>query len=139
MQLPCLENAYVSVKLRLAVMWAVIMFFYVYNDIFMLLQHVRSGEGPSANPPGEVKMLAYAVIITPAALMPLLCLVIPAAVSRWVNIALGVAYFAIIVWTLTPGDTAWFYRFIGGVENLVTLGVIWTAWRWPRLKQEAVG
>ena len=133
-----LENAHVSVKVRLAVMWAVIMFFYVYNDVFTLLQHVRSGQGPSIDPPGETQMLAYALIITPAALMPLLCLVIPAAVSRWVNIALGVVYFAIIVWTLTPADTAWFYRFIGGVENLVTLGVIWTAWRWPREQQESV-
>jgi hypothetical protein len=134
-----LENASVNVKLRLAVMWAVIMFCYLYDDVFMLLQHVGSGAGASASPPGEVKMLAYAMIITPAALMPLLCLVIPAAVSRWVNIALGVAYFAMIAWTLTPSDTAWFYRFIGGVENLITLGVISTAWRWPRLKQDAAG
>ena len=35
--------------------------------------------------------------------------------------------------TLTPADRHWFYMFIGVVENLVTLLVIWTAWRWPRL------
>ncbi len=51
---------------------------------------------------------------------------------RWGNIILGLAYFAIIVLTLAPAGTALFYRFIGIVENLVTLGVIWTAWRWPR-------
>lgn len=132
MKAGALENGAVSVKVRLALMWAVIMFFYLYNDVFMLLQNVRSGAGPSDSPPDATKMLVYAVIITPAALMPLLCVVVRPSIIRWVNIVLGGAYFAIIVWTLTPADTAWFYRFIGVVENLVTLAVIWTAWRWPR-------
>lgn len=127
-----LENARVSVKVKLAILWTVIMFFYLYNDVFMLLQSVRSGDGASDHPPGEQTMLLYATIITPAALMPLLCLVMPPALSRWVNIIVGAAYFAIIVWTILPADSAWFYRFIGIMENIVTLAVIWTAWRWPR-------
>ena len=48
-----LENAPVSVKVRLAVMWAVIMFFYLYNDVFMLLRHVRSGTGLEEVPPSD--------------------------------------------------------------------------------------
>lgn len=127
-----LQNTPVPAKLRLAIAWAVIMFFYLYNDVFMLLEGVRSGAGASDNPPGELTMLVYASIITPAALMPLLNLVMAPALSRWVNILVGAAYFAIIVWTILPAGTAWFYRFIGIVENLVTLFVIWTALRWPR-------
>lgn len=126
-----LENTPVSVKVRLAIMWAVIMFFYLYNDVFMLLQGMRSGTGVSDNPPSELTMLVYASMITPAALMPLLNLVMAPGLSRWVNIIVGAAYFAIIVWTLLPADTSWFYRFIGIVENLITLWVIWTALRWP--------
>ena len=127
-----LGNARIDVKLRLAVMWAVVMFFYLYNDVFMLLKDVRSGEGVSANPPGEITLLVYATIITPSALMPLACIALPAAISRWVNIVVGVLYFGVIVWTVLPADTSLFYRFIGIVENIVTLGIIWTAWRWPR-------
>jgi hypothetical protein len=127
-----LENAGISVKVKLAVMWAVIMFFYLYNDVFMLLQAVRSGASASENPPGELKMLIFATIITPSALMPLLCLVMKPALSRWVNIIVGATYFAIIIWTILPADTSWFYRYIGIVENVVTLAVIWTALRWPR-------
>jgi hypothetical protein len=97
---------------------------------------MRSGTGVSDNPPSEQTMLVYASMITPAALMPLLCLVMAPRLSRWVNIVVGAAYFAIIVWTLVPADTSWFYRFIGIVENLVTLLVIWTAWRWPRERQD---
>ena len=52
--------------------------------------------------------------------------------SRVVNVILGAAYFAIIVWTILPADTHYFYRFIGVVENAVTLGVIWTALSWRR-------
>ena len=129
-----LENVKVSVKVRLAVMWAVVMFFYLYNDVFMLLQSVRSGEGASANTPGEITLLVYAMIITPSALMPLACVVLPAAISRWVNIVVAVLYFGIIVWTILPADTSLFYRFIGIVENIVTLGIVWTAWRWPRIE-----
>lgn len=132
MKTASMDDTPVSVRVRLAIMWTVIMFFYIYNDVFMLLEHVRSGGGPSVSPPNEIKMLVYALIITPAALMPLLCLVFPPTLIRWANIVLGAAYFAIICWTLTPANTALFYRFIGVVENLVTLAVIWTAWRWPR-------
>jgi hypothetical protein len=126
------ENSRVGVRARLAVMWAVIMFFYLYNDVFMLLEAQRSGEGAAANPPSEVKMLIFAMVITPPALMPLLCLVMPRSLSRWVNVVVAALYFAIIIWTILPTDTALFYRYIGVVENLVTLGVIWTALRWRR-------
>jgi hypothetical protein len=132
-----LENTPVPTKLRLAIMWAVILFFYLYNDVFMLLEAVRSGTGVSDTPPSEQTMLIYAAMITPAALMPLLNLVMAPGWSRWVNIIVGAAYFAIIVWTILPPDTSWFYRFIGIVENLVTLLVIWTAWRWPRERAES--
>jgi hypothetical protein len=75
-------------------------------------------------------MLIYATVITPPALMPLFCLVTPRGLSRLVNVLVGAAYFAIIVWTILPADTAWFYRYIAVVENAVTLLVIWTALRW---------
>jgi len=127
-----LQSAHVGVKVRLAIMWAVIMFFYIYNDIFMLLKAARNGEGLSTSPLDELALLVYALIITPPALMPLLCLVLKPALNRWVNIIVGTAYFSIIVWTVMPLNTSWFYRYIGVVENLVTLATIWTAWRWPR-------
>lgn len=130
-KLDAFDGSSVSVRGRLATMWVVIMFFYIYNDVFMLLQKVRSGSGASPNPPSELTLLVYAMIITPAALMPLLCVAMKAPLVRWVNIALGAAYFAVIVWTILPADTSWFYRYIGIVENGVTLVLIWTAWRWP--------
>lgn len=126
-----LDNPRISVRTRLATMWVVIMFFYLYNDLFMLLKAVRTGAGPSANPPGELTLLVYAMIITPAALMPLVCIAMKPVVVRWLSIVMGAAYFAVIVWTILPADTSWFYRYIGVVENLVTLLLIWTAWRWP--------
>jgi hypothetical protein len=126
-----LEDTRVGIRLRLAILWIVILVFYLYNDIFMLMRDLRAGDGAGDSPPSEVTMLVYAMVITPCALMPWLCLALKPAVNRWVNIAVGAAYFAIIVWTLTPSGTHLFYRFIGVVENLITLLVIWTAWRWP--------
>jgi hypothetical protein len=132
MKSPPLENSSVNVKLRLALMWVVVMFFYIYNDVFMLLRDVQSGAAKPGSSPNELTMLAYALVITPAALMPLVCVVTTPAILRWLNIVLGLAYFVIIVLTLVPESTAMFYRFIGIVENCITLVVVWTAWRWPR-------
>ena len=126
-----LENRPLSVAVRLAFMWAVIMFFYIYNDVFMLMQSLP--RGAAAAPPSGPTMLAYAIIITPAALMPLLCLIARPTIVRWANIFVGLAYFIIIFLTLMPSDTPMFYRYIGVVEDVVTLGLIWTAWRWQRM------
>ena len=124
------EDARVSMKMRLSVMWTVIMFFYLYNDVFMLMHDGHAAGGASA--PSESQLLAFAVMITPPALMPLLCQVLQPALNRWVNIVVGVAYFGLIVWTILPAGTAWFYRYIGVVENAITLAAIWMAWRWKR-------
>ena len=131
MKTASLHNAPVGVNVQLALMWSVIMFFYAYNDVFMILASNVHEARQVATAPGGATMLAYALVITPAALMPLLCVVISPAIMRWVNIVLGSVYFVIIVFTLLPAGTATFYRFIGVMENLVTLLVVWTAWRWP--------
>ena len=129
-----LENARIGVKTKLAIMWVVIMFFYLYNDLFHLMHGVQTGESGWASPPSELMWLIFAMVITPSALMPLLTLVLSPAVSRWTNIILGAAYFVVIVLTILPASTSWYYRYIGIVENVVTLAVIWTAWRWPRVE-----
>ena len=134
-----LENVRVGVKTKLAVMWAVIMFFYLYNDFFHLMRGLQTGESGWDSPPTELMWLMFAVAITPSALMPLLTVVLPPAISRWTNIVLGLAYFVIITLTILPAGTPLFYRYIGVVENLVTLAVIWTAWRWPRVEAAEQG
>ena len=131
MKKAALDNTSVSVRVQLALMWTVIMFFYAYNDVFMILASNVHGASHASTAPSGTTMLAYALVITPAALMPLLCVVVSPAIMRWVNIVLGLAYFTIIVSTLVPAGTATFYRFIGVAENLVTLLAVWTAWRWP--------
>ena len=125
-------SAPVSVPVRLAFGWVVILFFYIYNDVFMLLADVQKSGPKSGSSPSELIMLAYALVITPAALMPLLCVSMSSAVVRWASIILGLVFFVIILITLLPAGTALFYRFVGVVENLVTFFVVWTAWRWPR-------
>lgn len=64
-----------------------------------------------------------------------LSLVLGARSCRWANIGLGLAYTLIMAISM-PG--AWlFYLFPGGVEMLLTLAIVWFAWRWPR--QQAGG
>jgi hypothetical protein len=50
--------------------------------------------------------------------------------NRWLNIILGATYTVIILITM-PG--AWvFYIFLGVIEIVLTMLVVWYAWNWPR-------
>jgi hypothetical protein len=62
--------------------------------------------------------------------MVFLSLVLPPALNRWLNLALGVAYTAIMLMTLRAAPA--FYVFMGVIEVLLTLLIAWHAWAWPR-------
>jgi hypothetical protein len=49
---------------------------------------------------------------------------------RWTNIVLPLLYAAIVVLTM-PGSWA-FYLFFSTIEMVLSLVIVWYAWRWPR-------
>jgi uncharacterized membrane protein len=55
---------------------------------------------------------------------------LPALISRWLNVALGLAYTAIEALTLP--DSALFYRIVVVLEIVLTVLIVWYAVRWPR-------
>ena len=126
----------VSERFVLSGLWASTMFCYIYADFFGLF---RRGRMASMNegmilPLGEATptvLLAVSVMMAIPSLMVALTLILPARVARWSNIVFGLAFTFIQGATMVGGAPP-YYLFFGTIEMLMTLSIVWTAWRWSR-------
>lgn len=132
-----LEDIQVSVKLKLAALWANFMFLYIYVDYFALYM------------PGKIKdimtgivfafditqgfLLAALASVTIPALMIFLSVAMPAKVNRWANIIIAAAYIPYTLFNLA--GEAWTHMVFGAVVEVVLLClIIRYAWKWPRIE-----
>ena len=124
----------VHVRFKLSALWSALMFCYIYGDYFGLyvpgkLQGMLRGEGP-VGPVSEGSLIVTALLLAVPGLMIFLSLALWPQLCRWVSIALGVFYTAIMLMTM-PG--AWgFYITLGVIEVALSLLIVVCAWRWPR-------
>lgn len=84
-------------------------------------------------PLGEVTdmTLVVALILAIPAMMIFLSAALPAVVSRWNNVVLGIGYTAIAGLTFMAPPL---YQMVVGFEIVVTVLIIWTALRWQRVE-----
>ncbi|HYG81023.1 MAG TPA: DUF6326 family protein [Pyrinomonadaceae bacterium] len=130
-----LDDIKVHVKLKLAALWAGVMFCYVYGDYFLLyqpgkLRDVLEGKMAPLGPTTQGVLLFTSVSMAIPAVMIFLSVALKAGPSRWLNIILGLLYTAFVLITL-PGAWA-FYLFLGSVDMALTALIVWYAWNWPR-------
>lgn len=129
-----LDDIKVHVKLKLSSLWAALMFCFVYGDYFGLyvpgkLKGMLEGAGP-IGPVSQGTLVATSILLALPGVMVFLSLVLPPKLDRWLNIALGAFYIAIMLLTM-PG--AWtFYILLGVLEIALMALIVWYAWRWPR-------
>jgi len=132
---PALEDARVNVKIKLSALWASVMFCYVYGDYFGLygkgkLAEMMDGRiGPLGEATQSVLVGVSAMMAVPS-VMVFLSLALTPMLNRWLNLLLGLGYSAIMLLTMRGAPT--FYVFLGVVEVLITLTIVWHAWTWPR-------
>lgn len=130
-----LEDWKVPVKLKLAALWASLMFCYIYGDYFGLyqpgtLQSMLEGKMGPLGPTTQGVLLGTSILMAVPSVMVFLSLAMRPLLSRVVNVVLGLLY-AIIMAMSMPG--AWtFYLFLGVIEIMLSLLIVWYAWRWPR-------
>ena len=132
-----LEDIKVSLKGKLATLWASFMFLYIYVDYFALYM------------PGKIEdilagkvfvfditqgfLLAALVSVTIPALMIFLSVALPAKVSRWANIIIAAVYIPFTLFNLA--GTTWCHMVFGAVVEVVLLFlIIRYAWKWPRIE-----
>ena len=110
------------------------MFCYIYGDYFELyqpgkLQEMLSGR-TALGAATQGALMAMAAVMAVPSLMIFLSLILPPAANRWMNIVLGAVYSVIMILAI---QGSWhFYVFLGLVEIVLTLSIIWYAWTWPK-------
>ncbi|HUF17209.1 MAG TPA: DUF6326 family protein [Thermoanaerobaculia bacterium] len=130
-----MDDVKIHVKMKISALWVSLMLCYIYGDYFGLykpgmLQAMLEGRIPPLGPVTQGVLVGTSLMMTVPALMVFLSLVLPPVVNRWSNIVLGTVYTIIMVITM-PG--AWlFYLFLGVVEIVLSLSIVWYAWSWPR-------
>jgi hypothetical protein len=132
-----LEDIQVSLKLKLAILWASFMFLYIYVDYFHLFM------------PGALKdllaskvfvfeitqgfLLAALASVTIPALMIFLSVALPAKANRFINIIVATVYIPFTLLNLV--GEAWMHMVFGAVVEVVLLFlIIQYAWKWPRIE-----
>lgn len=117
---------------RLGLLWAALMGLYIYNDYFSMyspgtIEQMSAGViGPLGAATDTVLMIVALVLAIPA-MMIFLSVFLPTVLSRWSNIIFGVVY--TVIEGLTFIGSRPFYQMVVVFEMVVTLLVIWTAWR----------
>ncbi|NIP33314.1 MAG: hypothetical protein GWN39_00155, partial [Thermoplasmata archaeon] len=127
----------VNVKLKLALLWIVLMWFYAYNDIMSffrqdMVEGILAGniEGITFTQPF---MFAMALLMSFPIFMILLSVMLPARLNRGVNIGAGIFHLVLLGITATVGDEGpWaYYALYMAFEGVIIALITWTAWKWP--------
>jgi hypothetical protein len=125
------EKKMKDIKLRLSMLWIVVMFNMIFADIlsFMLPGFLEEA--------GEIQvtqglLLVFAIILEIPIAMILLSRALKYRANRWANIIASVITIAFVI---GGGSTYLHYIFFATIEIVCMLLIVWYAWKWP--KQEA--
>ncbi len=132
---PALEDAKIPTRMKISALWTSVMFCYVYADYFQFyapgkLQAMLDGR-MALGAVTQGMLLGTSVLMAVPSLMVFLSLAMPATMSRWLNIAVGIFYTIVMLLILTGGGWT-FYMFFAAIEIVLTSLVVWYSWRWPR-------
>jgi hypothetical protein len=132
-----LQDINVSVKLRIATLWASFMFLYAYVDYFHLYM------------PGSIKdilagkvfvfdisyifLLIAMILVTIPTLMIFLSVALPAKINRLTNIIVATVFIPYMLFNLA--GEAWLHMYFAAVAEVVLLClIICSALKWPRIE-----
>jgi hypothetical protein len=128
----------IRVKMKLAALWASLMFLYIYADYFGLympgsINNILAGK-VFVFDITQVFLLTGLALTTIPALMIFLSVALSAKVNRWTNIIVAAVYIPYILFNLA--GEFWMYLVYGAVVEVVVLLllIIRYAWKWPRIE-----
>lgn len=132
-----LEDTKVSLKLKLATLWASFMFLYTYVDYFHLympntLDDILKGKVFVFDITQVFLSIAFLFVVIPV-LMIFLSVALPASVNRLTNIIVAAVFIPYMLFNLA--GEAWVHMVFGAVVEVVLLClIIRYAWKWPRIE-----
>ncbi|WP_343307327.1 DUF6326 family protein [Chitinophaga niabensis] len=130
-----LKDVKVSLKLKLAALWASFMFLYIYVDYFHLfmpgaLEDLLAGKVFLFEITQAFLLVVLAILTIPV-LMIFLSVALPAKVNRCANIIIAAVFIPFTLFNLA--GEAWIHMVFGAVIEVVLLClIIRYAWKWPR-------
>ena len=130
-----LQTFPLSRPLRLSLLWASMMFLYVYNDYIHMyvpgtIDSMIAGRMGPLGAATDTVLLGVAVLMTIPALMVFLSAGAPPVISKWLNVVFGAAYTCVNVATFFGSPL--FYQFIVGVETVLSISIVAAAVTWPK-------
>lgn len=133
-----LEDIKVSLKLKLATLWASSMFLYLYVDYLHLympgmIEDLIKGKVYVFDITQGFLTAALASMTIPA-LMIFLSVALPARINRWVNIVIAALFIPYTLFNLA--GVAWIHMVLGAIVEVALLClIIRYAWKWPRIEK----
>jgi len=137
---PVLEELRIPTQVKLAVLWATVMFMYIYVDIIGFYQpgnveDILAGKAAVFDIT-QTWLLSVLMLMTIPALMVYLSLALPAKANRYTNISLGAFHIFLAAGT-AAGASGAYYIFGSVVEAILLSQVVWIAWKWPRVSRDS--
>jgi hypothetical protein len=119
-------------KVKLSLLWIVIIINMIYNDIFSIMVELVNGN--TLEIPGDVTMvMSIAAIITNIPIfMIILSRILNYKLNRIFNIVAG---FFTILYVIGGGDTAPHYLIVATIEIILSIIIIISAWKWKPVTQ----
>lgn len=133
-----LDSAPVSVRVRLIAAWTSFMFLYVYVDVFNfykpgVVDGILNGR-IWAFDISSTLLTVFLVSVSIPAVMVVLSVVLPARVSRSVNLVVAALLVPYSLFNAAGASWEWaaFYAVSIGIELLILAFILRSAWSWPR-------
>ncbi len=137
-----LEDVKINVKIKLALLWVSLMFFYIYADVFSffqpgIIEEIITGEVGDIEI-SQIFLLGGAILMAIPSFMVILSLTLKATVNRLVNIIVAIFHFIVLIGTLlVPGEIWAYYALYMIFEAVFIVLIVWHAWKWPTQEKAA--
>jgi hypothetical protein len=127
------EDFKINVKLKISALWVVVMFCYVYGDYIQIYVPgiLADAMAVKVTTKTQLEFFAVALLMVMPSVMIFFTLVVQPKINRWLNIILSTLYIVILIATNLT-ETWVFYLFLTTIEVLISLAIIWYAWKWPK-------
>lgn len=141
MRQSALKDDNISIKIKLAALWSTIMCLYIYCDFFNLMTPgTIEGQMNLETPVGPVTpslLVIFSSILIVPSMMIGLNVLLPARISRWLNIVVATLWSVISILILVSNlmnFDAWyvFYSLFQVIEIIVFTIIIYLAIKWPK-------
>ena len=133
------EDFQINVKLKISALWIAVMFCYVYGDYIQIYVPgiLAKAMEVKATTETQSQFFAVALLMAIPSVMIFFTLVVKPKINRWLNIILSTLYIIMLIATNLT-ETWVFYLFLTAIEILISVAIVWYAWNWPTVEDNAI-